>query len=620
MSQVTRNINYISRDFTSFRNTLIDYAKTYFPSTYNDFTPNSPGMMFMEMVSYVGDVLSFYTDNQIQETFLQYARQQENIYSLAYMLGYRPKTTNVAEVDITLYQSVPSKIASTQTVPDLSYALYIPQNLAVGDSLGSTFFLIQDFVDFSYSSSTDPTAISVASIDNASGQPTEYVLSKTKKAISATIKTSEFSFNTPERFTTVTITDNNIVGILDIVDSAGNIWYEVPYLGQELVFTEIRNNILQNPNTDVQGASHLLRLEKQPRRFVTRFKNESNLEIQFGGGSINDSSEKIIPNNNNVGLGLPYKKSFLNTAFDPTNFLFTDTYGIAPSNTTLTVRYLVGGGAQSNISANRLTNIVDRSRIAFVNTPTNAVNAQYYFDSLQTTNLQAAFGGGDGDDLETIRQNSMKAFSAQLRTVTLDDYLVRALSLPSNYGSIAKAYIAPTKASESNTQSSIKTIDLYVLSYNDSKQLTQSSQSTKNNLNTYLSQYRMINEGLTIKDAFIVNIEINFDIVTVPGINSNEVLYNCIESLKNHFNIDKWSINAPIILRQLYSELDRIRGLETVKKIEIINKVGALNGYSQYAYDIKGATIDNIIYPSMDPMIFEVKYPDIDIKGRVVAL
>ena len=618
MSQVTRNINYINRDFTSFRNTLIDYAKTYFPGTYNDFTPSSPGMMFMEMVSYVGDVLSFYTDNQIQETFLQYARQQENIYSLAYMLGYRPKVTNVAEVDITLYQSVPSKLVDTQTVPDLSYALYIPQNLTVGDSLGSTFFLIQDFVDFSYSSSVDPTVISVASIDNTSGQPTEYVLSKTKRAISATIKTSEFSFSTPERFTTVTITDTNIVGILDIVDSAGNIWYEVPYLGQELVFSEVGNNTLQNPNTDAQGASHLLKLEKQPRRFVTRFKNESNLEIQFGGGSVNDSSEKIIPNNNNVGLGLPYKKSFLNTAFDPTNFLFTDTYGIAPSNTTLTVRYLVGGGAQSNIPANRLTNIVDKSRITFANTPT--VNAQFYFDSLQATNLQAASGGGDGDSLETIRQNSMKAFSTQLRTVTLDDYLVRALSLPSNYGSIAKAYVSPAKASESSTQNAIKTIDLYVLSYNDSKQLTQSSQSTKNNLSTYLSQYRMINEGLTIKDAFIVNIEINFDIVTIPGINSNEVLYNCIETLKDFFDIDKWSINAPIMLRQLYSELDRIRGVETVKKIEIVNKVGVSNGYSQYAYDIKGATIDNIIYPSIDPMIFEVKYPDIDIKGVVVAL
>lgn len=620
MAQTSRNINYITRDFDSLKETLVDYTKTYFPSTYNDFSPTSPGMMLIEMTAYVGDILSFYLDNQVQETFLQHARQQENIYSLAYMLGYRPKAAAAAETTVTFSQRVPSIVSGTTTVPDYSYSLLIPQNLTINGTNGNTPYLVQDFVDFSFSSSADPTTVSVFQIDNSTGQPTQYLLTKTRKAISAEIKSTTFSFTSPERFATRTITDVNILGILDITDAAGNVWYEVPYLGQETVFTEIQNKVTTTPGT-AGDVSHLLRLQKQPRRFVSRFQNETTLEIQFGGGTVSDSSEEIVPNTNNVGLGITFKKSLLSTAFDPTNFLYTNTYGIAPSNTTLTVRYLVGGGAQSNVPANTLTAIPSKTGVTFTNTPTNgSVNAQTFFDSLEVNNLIAGSGGNDGDDLETIRQNSLKAFGAQLRTITPNDYLVRALSLPPSYGTVAKAYITPTVASNMSVGDSTAVLDLYVLSFDADKRLVAASNNVKTNLSTYLSQYKAVGDKVNIKDAFIINIGVEFDILTYPSTNTNEVLFNCITKVKEFFNVDNWEINEPIILRDLYAILDSIRGVQTVKQVNIVNKVGESNGYSPYAYSIDGATKNGVIYPSLDPMIFEVKYLDSDIKGRVVSL
>ena len=236
------------------------------------------------------------------------------------------------------------------------------------------------------------------------------------------------------------------------------------------------------------------------------------------------------------------------------------------------------------------------------------------------TNPEAADGGGDGDTIEELRQNTSANFSTQLRNVTQDDYLVRTLSMPAKYGVISKAYIEPTKAQSISAGESQSILDLYVLSYNINKQLNIASPALKQNLTTYLSQYRMVNDSVNIKDAFIINIGVNFDIIVLPEFNNNQVLFECIEALKDYFATDKWQINQPIILRDIYILLDRIKGVQTVKTVEISNFVGVNLGYSQYAYDIKGATISNVIYPSLDPSIFEVKYPNQDIQGRVVSL
>ena len=621
-----KDIKYINKDFGEFKDSLIEFAKTYFPNTYNDFSNASPGGMFLEMSAYIGDVLSFYLDNQIQENFLQYARQQNNLYSLAYMMGYRPKATGVATTTVEVTQEVPSINVGGTYVPDLDYALLFTENTQLSSNSTNTSntnfnFLIQDDIDFSYSSSSDPTEITVASYDSITLNPQYFQLKKRRTAISATINTTTFTFGSVTKFPTVEIDASNIIGILDVVDSNGNNWYEVPYLAQETIFDNIKNTNINNPNfsSDSNDVPYLLQLRKEPRRFVTRFLSPTQMQIQFGAGTNTaNTDEEIIPNPDNVGLGLPYKQSKLNTAFSPANFLYTDTYGIAPANTTLTVRYLTGGGITANVPSNTL-NLIASNNYSFTKTGLNQTTANTVFTSVAVNNPSAATGGQDGDTTDEIRLNSLGSFPTQLRSITADDYLIRALSLPSNYGAIAKIFIQPEKISDLLPGQTPSVLDLYILAYDNNKNLKLSSPALKQNLSTYLSQYRTINDSLKIKDAFIINIGVDFEIIVLPQYNNNLVLTNCITALQDYFNIDKWQINEPILLKDLFILIDNINGVQTVKNISITNKTGISLGYSQYAYDIPGATQNNVIYPSLDPMIFEVKYPNTDIRGKVVS-
>jgi hypothetical protein len=494
--------------------------------------------------------------------------------------------------------------------------LFVNQNSTVATTEG-TSFLISDPVDFSVSSSTDPTEITIYEI--SSGNPTFYLLKKSRKSISAAINTTTFSFGSPVKFDTVELNATNLIGVLDIVDSEGNTWYEVDYLGQEMIYDSIKNTNVNDPNLSQYNgdAPYLLKLKKIQRRFATRFRNSTTLQIQFGAGTTSDVDENIVPNPDNVGIGLPFEQTKLTTAYAPSNFLFTDTYGIAPSNTTLTVRYLTGGGVSANVSANTLTAI--NGNITFLNSNLVPSTANDIFSSLAVTNPEAASGGGDGDTIEEIRQNSSVNFASQLRNVTQDDYLVRALSIPAKYGNIAKAYIEPTKLQNTSLGESKGVLDLYILTFDNNGNLVVSSPALKQNLITYLSSYRMIGDAVNIKDAFVINIGINFEIIVLPNFTNNEVLTNCITALQTYFAISNWQINQPIILRDLYILLDRIEGVQTVKNISIANKVGTNLGYSEFAYDIAGATQNNVIYPSLDPMIFEVKFPNTDIQGRVVS-
>tara|TARA_Y100000361_G_scaffold87973_1_gene78249 strand:+ start:501 stop:2342 length:1842 start_codon:yes stop_codon:yes gene_type:complete len=611
---VRRNINYINKDFNTFRNQLINYSQTYFPSTYTDFTNTSVGMMFIEQAAYIGDVLSFYMDNQIQENFVQYARQTDNLYDLAYMYGYKPKATGLAEVDIDFYQQVPAKLSGSTYVPDYDYALYIPENTRVSTTGGSVInFTITEPIDFSVSNSLDITGETVAAL--SSGNPTYYLLKKTRKAYSGTITSVQLSVGAPQEFLTYDISDNNIAGILDITDSNGEKYYEVDYLGQDLVYDSIKNTNVNDPNTYLDtDAPYLLQTKQVQNRFATRFLNATTLQVQFGAGNPNDTTEEVIPNPANVGLGLPFEQSKLTAAYSPTNFIFTNTYGVSPSNTTLTIRYYTGGGVQSNVLANTVTNL-NSSGIKFLVGGLNSTTAQYVFDSLAANNPVAASGGKDGDTIDEIRQNSISNYATQLRNVTQDDYLVRALSMPSQYGKVAKAYTQKPKADESNT-----TLDLYVLTEDNNNKLTTASDTIKNNLKRYIEQYRMIGDTISIKDAFVINFEVSFEIITYPDYNNNEVLEQCIVQLQNYFDTDKWQIAQPIIVPDLFVLLDNVEGVQTVKDVIIKNKTGTTSGYSQWAYDMKGANQNGTIYPSLDPSIFELKYPNTDIKGRVVNL
>ena len=612
---IRRDINYINKDFTEYRSQLINYSQTYFPTTYTDFSETSPGMMFIEQAAYIGDVLSFYLDNQIQENYVQYARQNDNLFQLSYMYGYKPRVTSLSTTDVDFYQVVPSVLSGSEYVPDYNYALYVNSNTKVSTRTGTaTNFSIENPIDFTVSSSTNPTTVSVAQI--TADVPSQFLLKKTARAFSGDIKNIQFTFGAPQEFATVNIVSNDIAGVLDIVDSDGNKWYEVNYLGEEQVYDSIKNTNINDPNNYATGndSPYLLQTKAVQNRFATRFINDSTLQLQFGAGSPLSTTEEIIPNPSNVGIGLPFGQDKLTSAYSPTNFVFTNTYGVAPTNTTLTVRYYVGGGVSSNILSNTLTN-PDTSTIQFIQSSLNTTLAQTVFNSIATNNPIAASRGSDGDSIEEIRQNIISNFGSQMRNVTADDYLVRTLSMPPTYGTISKAFTQKPNAEDANT-----TLNIFVLSVDNNNKLTTASTTLKNNLKTYLNQYRMIGDSLSIRDAFVINIRINFEIITLPNYNNNRVLGDCIIALQRYFNTNRWQINQPILLNPLYVLLDEVEGVQTFKTIKISNISGLSKGYSEWAYDINGATQNGTIFPSLDPSIFEVKFPNTDIKGQVVAI
>jgi|TARA_R110001606_G_scaffold398904_1_gene579492 hypothetical protein len=613
---IRRDINYINKDFTEYRSQLINYSQTYFPTTYTDFTATSPGMMFIEQAAYIGDVLSFYLDNQIQENYVQYARQNNNLFNLSYMYGYKPRVTSLSTTEVDFYQIVPAKLSGSEYVPDYDYALYVNSNTKISTRTGTaTNFSIEDPIDFTVSSSDNPTTVSVAQI--TADVPSQFLLKKSATAFSGDIQTIQFPFGAPQEFATVNIVADSIAGVIDCTDSDGNKWYEVNYLGEEQIYDSIKNTNINDPNNYVTGndAPYLLQTKAVQNRFATRFINDSTLQLQFGAGSPLSTTEEIIPNPANVGIGLPFGQDKLTSAYSPTNFIFTNTYGVAPTNTTLTIRYYVGGGVKSNILSNTLTN-PDTSTIQFINSNLNAALAETTFNSISTNNPIAASGGSDGDSIEEIRQNIISNFGSQMRNVTADDYLVRTLSMPSKFGTISKALTQrPNAGGDANT-----TLNIFVLSIDVNNHLTTASTTLKNNLKSYLNQYRMIGDNLSIRDAFVINIGVDFEIITLPSYNNNRVLSDCILALQNYFTTSKWQINQPILLNPLYVLLDEIEGVQTVKTIKISNISGTTKGYSEWAYDINGATQNGTIFPSLDPSIFEVKYPNSDIKGQVVAI
>ena len=617
-----KDIKYINKDFSNFRQSLIEFAKSYFPNTYNDFNETSPGMMFIEMASYVGDVLSYYTDNQLKESLLSYATERSNLLQLAQERGYKPKNTVPATVELEVFQLLPAIQSGSTYYPDWNYSLSVNQEMIVSATNSNVQFRTIDPVVYTSSSIAlaGADALSVYQVDN-NNNPVYYLLKKKARAVAGTIQSQTFTFGTPKRYDKIILNETNIIEILDIVDSDNNKWYEVPYLAQDTIFDEVKNDQYANMNyTSSSGVSpYLLKLKKVSRRFETRVNADNTITLQFGAGVSTSADEELIPNPDLVGSSL--YSSTIDYSIDPSNFLYSKTYGLAPANTTLTVRYTTGGGIESNVQSDTLTGITS---VTFDSDGTRLNQALFtrIKNSIAVNNPTPAVGGKSLESIDEIRYNAIANFASQNRAVTVEDYIIRVYSLPQRFGSVAKAYI--TQAKDIVTDGKVVSdnqlaLDLYVLGYDNNTNLTPLNSIIKTNLQTYLEQYRMITDAVNIKDAYIVNIGLDFSIITLPGYNSNEVLLKCIAKLKEIFDITKWQVNQPIVISKLYSELDNVDGVQTVSNITITNLTGNDIGYSNNKYDITRATQNGVIFPSLDPCIFEIKYPNKDIKGKVVS-
>jgi hypothetical protein len=598
-----KNISYLNKNFLQYKASLIDFAKNYFPNTYTDFSEASPGTMFIEMSSYVGDVLSFYTDTQIQENFVLTAKEKENLLNMAYSLGYRPKSSYASVTTVDFYQRIPI----LNGAPNLDYALIIPENTPLQSNSTQTKFLTTKRIDFS-----DTSSVSISLYDG-----NNYLFKKSVKAISAEVKTKAFQFGAPVKFNSVEINDPSFLQIIQVLDSNNNQWYEVPYLAQSTIINKTTNT---GPSSN--QVPYLLSLLETPNRYVSRIKTDDIIEMQFGSGMyVNNPDDVLIPTPDNIQLGMvpSADTSDLVNNYNQTAIFYTKQYGTVPSAIELTVSYLSGGGINANVPANDITIIASNADI-FANNPlyTNASLA-----TLLVNNAVPATGGRSGDTIEEMRLNTLNAFSAQLRSVTKDDYMTRALSMPSDFGVISKVYVEQASALSTNSgndtlvDNNPLALSMYVLAYDDNKKIVNATNDLKINLKEYLEPFRMVTDAVIIKDAYYINLGLNFDITVIPGLSNNQVLTDCITVLTNYFNIDKWQINQPIILSDVNALLLQIKGVQSVVKVQFINKSGG--NYSPYSYDINGAIRSGVVYPSLDPAVFEIRYPELDIQGRVVT-
>jgi hypothetical protein len=645
---VSKEVSYLGRDFTDIRNNLIEFAKNYFPNQYNDFNEASPGMMFVEMASYVGDVLNYYVDNQFRETLLQFAEERKNVLAIAQSYGYKPKLATPATVELTVSVEVPAKSDGVGGfIADLDYAGVLSADSQAVAGNGTEFTLMDD-VNFKASSSLDRMKVEL--LDPGTGTaPTLFRLTKKVLAKSGVRESEEFSFANAKEFDKIVLSNEKVTEIVSVTDSSGNKYYEVPFLAQDTVFETEQNTALNDPDLGEfeLDTPYLLKLIKSSRRFTNYVRDDNKMELRFGSGISDNADEEIIPNPDNVGSALGMGVSRLDESFDPSNFLKTQTFGLAPSNTTLTVTYNYGGSVEDNVASNSITSF-SRTTYTISTTGLDATKKTTSEASLKITNEGPASGGSSSETLTQIKENAAAYFNAQNRAVTKADYITRAYSLPQKYGNIAKAYIVQDEQLELDGQLQVidgqivdtrtatkqpnpLALNIYLLGYNADKKLVALNRAVKQNLKIYLSQYRLLTDAINIKDGYVINIGVKFNIIVKRGYNKNDVLFKSIQVVKDFFAPDKWQMNQPIVLSDLAYQISLVDGVVSLVPPEvnnpnrdlilIENKNSAVNGsdYSGNIYDIRTASQEGVIYPSLDPSIFELKRPNSDIEGKVVG-
>ena len=645
---VSKEVNYLGRDFTDIRNNLIEFAKNYFPNQYNDFNEASPGMMFVEMASYVGDVLNYYVDNQFRETLLQFAEERKNVLAIAQSYGYKPKLATPATVELTVSVEVPAKSDGVGGfIADLDYAGVLSADSQAVAGNGTEFTLLDD-VNFKASSSLDRMKVEL--LDPGTGTaPTLFRLTKKVLAKSGVRESEEFSFANAKEFDKIVLSKEKVTDIISVIDSSANKFYEVPFLAQDTIFETEQNTALNDPDLGEfeLDTPYLLKLIKSSRRFTTYVRDDNKIELRFGSGISDNADEEIIPNPDNVGSSLGQGVSRLDESFDPSNFLKTQTFGLAPSNTTLTVTYNYGGSVEDNVASNSITSF-SRTTYTISTDGLDATKKSTSEGSLKVTNEGPASGGSSSETLTQIKENAAAYFNAQNRAVTKADYITRAYSLPQKYGNIAKAYIVQDEQLETDGQLQVidgqvidtrtatkqpnpLALNMYLLGYNSDKKLVALNRAVKQNLKIYLSQYRIMTDAINIKDGYVINIGVKFNIIVKRGYNKNDVLFKSIQVVKDFFAPDKWQMNQPIVLGDLAYQISLVDGVVSLVPPEvnnpnkdlilIENKNSSVNGsdYSGNIYDIRTASQEGVIYPSLDPSIFELKRPNADIEGKVVG-
>ena len=598
MAKKLQPIDYTSRDFDSIRRDLENYAKRYYPDTFKDFNQASFGSLMLDTVSYIGDILSFYLDYQTNESFLETSIEYNNVVRLARQMGFKLNTSPSSFGLLTFYIQVPTD--GSTAGPNLSYAPVLRAGSIFSSTGGGLYTLIED-VDFSVSTNQ----VVVGTVDSSTGNPTNFVIRAQGRAVSGRTLFKEIEVGNFQRFLRVELQNNRVAEVISVTDSEGHEYIEVDHLSQNVVYKGVRNTNTSTNST----VANILKAVPVARRFTVEREGDKTF-LQFGYGSDSELLSNSITDPANLVLDLNGRDYTTDIDFDPTKLISTDKFGIAPSNTTLRIGYRVNLTNDVNAAVNSITG-VDRPLVRFTSQGSlSQILRNGVLSSLEVLNEEPFVGDVSLPSSEEIKQRVFGFYATQNRAVTIQDYQSICYGMPAKFGSVKRAAVVR------DFDEFKRNLNIYVISQDTSGKLLAANTTLKNNLRNWLLQYKVVNDTIDILDAEIINFGINY--VAAVDLNANRftVISRANAALRDYLLKNQYEIGESILITDFYKVLQKVEGIVDVVDLEIIDKTGA--SYSRSSFDFEGAlSADGRRIEGHSNAVFELKFPNVDIKGAI---
>ena len=486
--------------------------------------------------------------------------------------------------------------SATGVGPDTRYLPIIKRGTRVTSTNGLNFVLIQN-VDMA-----DPRNLVVASqIDAATQTPTHYAIKAYGNVVSGQFGTQQITVGAYQRFLRLGLRSANITEIISVVDSDGNEYFEVDYLSQDMVFKEIPNNNFKNDNTPSVLKPYLV-----SRKFVVE-RSRNGVALQFGSGDA--SASDVLASPQDVAMDIFGKDYVTDTSFDPTRLSKNTINGLVPTNTTLTITYRINNAANSNVAVGGIKTVSSAfldfaNRNSLVQSKINTVQ-----DSIEVNNESPIIGSVANPTSMDLKRRIYDTFPTQNRAVTQADYENIAYRMPGKFGSIKRCSV------QRDPDSMKRNLNMYVISEDRLGKLITTNATIKNNLKTWLNQYRMLNDTVDILDAFILNFGIDFVVTPKTGVNRFDLLQKCIQQLQSKYS-NPYFIGEHLYVTDVYSELNKVDGVLDVVKVKITSKFSG--NYSSTQFNInKNMSPDGTYIIAPKNAVFELKFPTTDITGKI---
>ena len=587
-------IDYTHREYEGIRKDLLDIAQRSYPDTFQDFSEASFGSLVLDAVAYVGDQLSFYLDYNVNETFLDTAYQYNNVIRHGRVLGYKYTGAPSVYGQVAMFVLVPA--SATGIGPDTKYIPVLKRGSRFTSEAGLNYVLIEN-IDFA----NPKNPVVAAQINARTGAPTYYAIKAYGSVVSGFFGQEEVVIGSYERFKKVKLGAANIAEIISVTDTQGNEYFEVGYLSQDMIFKEVTNNNYKSDNVPSIIKPYLV-----SRKFVVE-RDRNSAFLQFGSGKSGESN--VVAEPQRVALEIFGKNYVTDTTFDPTRLSKNENFGIVPSNTTLTVVYRANNPAEANLGVGSL-NSVSNALMEFKNrTRLTPSTVQTIMDSLEVNNETPLVGDVRSPDSTEIKRRVYGTFPTQDRAVTQADYENVAYRMPAKFGSIKRCSV------QRDPDSAKRNLNMYVISEDNFGKLTTTNSTIKNNLKTWLNQYRMINDTIDILDPFVINLGIEFQIRPKANVDKYTLLDTTIATLAADFATTLY-IGEALYISDIYTRLNAVDGVLDVTKVKIINKTSGQ--YANTTFDINSnLSPDGSYLIAPANCIFEIKFPTVDIKGKI---